>query len=147
MATPPDELEEKVDLLLENITAKERAQQLEEENLKLRKRLEQLELFVQGNGPVEDYKDLQEKFSCFQNSWEEKKTNHNHLSSEEYVTSTQVIADILLTPQEIDDFLHVSKKFQGTVYYQTQIGVFMTRLIQNSYDAGNNDFILTPTGN
>ncbi len=140
MATK-DNLEQKIDLILENIELKKREQRLEEENKGLQERLDKLNRFVRRTSPVDDYKDLLEKFEKLLES-----TSKVVDVKEREKRIIGNIASVLLSPAEIDDFLNISRKFQVHDSYNTLIGYFITSLIQNSYDGGNNGFNLTTRG-
>ncbi len=49
---------------------------------------------------------------------------------------------IILSPEDIDHFLQTTKIFDDHRYYEYDIGIFISRLIQSSYEAGHNDFCL-----
>ncbi len=51
----------------------------------------------------------------------------------------------ILTPEEINQFLQMTIEIESHDNYQVRTGIFLSRLIQNSYDAGNNDFHLDTT--
>ncbi|MBI4453658.1 hypothetical protein HY636_03365 [Candidatus Woesearchaeota archaeon] len=46
----------------------------------------------------------------------------------------------VLTPEDINEFLLTTKRFREYNEYSERTGEFITKLIQNSYDAGNNNF-------
>jgi len=51
----------------------------------------------------------------------------------------------VLTPNQINAFLQQTSLYDDYPYYLVSAGVFVSRLIQNSYDSGNNDFMLSMT--
>ncbi|MFH1637250.1 MAG: hypothetical protein ABIB71_02385 [Candidatus Woesearchaeota archaeon] len=48
----------------------------------------------------------------------------------------------VLTPRQINSFLQASIKYEDNPEHSDRTGYFITQLIQNSHDAGNNSFIL-----
>ncbi len=48
----------------------------------------------------------------------------------------------VLLPEEIDLFLRTTCQFETQKHYKTNTGIFISRLLQNSYMAGHNDFHL-----
>ncbi|MFH1637494.1 MAG: hypothetical protein ABIB71_03655 [Candidatus Woesearchaeota archaeon] len=48
----------------------------------------------------------------------------------------------VLTPEQINSFLQATIKYEGHKKYSQNTGFFITRLIQNSHNAGNNKFTL-----
>lgn len=50
--------------------------------------------------------------------------------------------DDVLTPEEIDAFFCATSVYCDSRYYYDMTGLFLSKLLQNSYDAGNNDFNL-----
>ena len=50
--------------------------------------------------------------------------------------------DQILTPEKINAFLQTTKIFENDKNYQSYTGKFISKLIQNSYNAGNNNFKL-----
>ena len=48
----------------------------------------------------------------------------------------------VLTPEDINEFLQITRRFGEYQEYSERTGEFITKLIQNSYDAGNNNFEL-----
>ncbi len=62
----------------------------------------------------------------------------------EMYQKTQDISTIL-TPEEINNFLQMTIENEHHGNYQMKTGIFFNKLIQNSYDAGNNDFHLDTT--
>jgi hypothetical protein len=51
-------------------------------------------------------------------------------------------SNLVLTPAEMSVFINEIEKFQKEENYSLSANLFVNRLIQNSYDAGNNDFNL-----
>ncbi len=49
------------------------------------------------------------------------------------------VADVL-TPDYISRFLHSTIKYEGNAMYHGGVGIFLSQLVQNSYDSGHNDF-------
>ncbi len=66
----------------------------------------------------------------------DKKINYD--KTEEIVQSDTII----LTPKEIDDFLQDTNYFKDHENYRKKTGIFISQLIQTSYNAGNNNFNL-----
>ena len=52
----------------------------------------------------------------------------------------------VLTPEEIDLFLQTTVRYENHEKYCSSTGYFISRLIQDSYDAGHNDFTLNTKG-
>ena len=48
----------------------------------------------------------------------------------------------ILTPNEINIFVQAAISYEHIPWYESHLGHFVTRLIQNSYGANHNDFIL-----
>jgi hypothetical protein len=58
---------------------------------------------------------------------------------QEYV---RFMVNDVLTPSEINSFLQATKPWQEKEVYKNWTGRVISQLIQNSYDAGHNDFVL-----
>ena len=52
--------------------------------------------------------------------------------------------DYILAPTGINAFLQATIQYETYPRYADNTGLFISRLIQNSYNAGNNDFYLKP---
>ena len=51
----------------------------------------------------------------------------------------------ILTPSEINAFLQTTTVYEDNKRYSRRTGEFISQLIQNSYDAGHNNFVLNTT--
>ena len=63
---------------------------------------------------------------------------------EQYFNDTflrQNVEEVLL-PCDLNLFLQQTRNYENNPHYQTNTGLFISQLIQNSYDAGNNEFVL-----
>src|SRR3989344_7879657 len=63
------------------------------------------------------------------------------LEARDYKGKIKTIDDIL-APSEINAFLQTTIGFEQHPEYDLRTGMFISQLIQKSYDAGNNDFVL-----
>ena len=65
------------------------------------------------------------------------------LEQEDHKTKNHIQSiDQILKPEEINAFLQTTKVFEGNKNYQKRTGIFISKLIKNSYDAENNNFKL-----
>jgi hypothetical protein len=67
--------------------------------------------------------------------------NNVKYSTDELIGKLKPITEIL-TPDEINRFLQCSVTYEQYRYYAVTISFFITKLIQNSHDAGHNEFVL-----
>ncbi len=65
-----------------------------------------------------------------------KEINYNNI---DWIVQSNTI---ILNPKEIDDFLQQTILYEKHKNYQTKTGIFISQLIQTSYNAGNNNFEL-----
>ena len=55
--------------------------------------------------------------------------------------TAELIGNVVMTPSEIDQFLQATVQYERHTYYR-ETWHFADRLIQNSYGAGHNDFVI-----
>ncbi|MFH1637493.1 MAG: hypothetical protein ABIB71_03650 [Candidatus Woesearchaeota archaeon] len=86
---------------------------------------EKIEHKVDGSLICNDFEDLMKQYETF-------------LVWEVYLKEVKDI----LTPEQINSFLQATIRYDDYKHYRCNTGHFITRLIQNSHNAGNNKFIL-----
>ena len=57
------------------------------------------------------------------------------------IRTAQMCVEVL-SPEQIASFMFMTHKFSAHLNYLTQTGQYASQLVQNSYDAGNNGFLL-----
>ncbi|MFH1638130.1 MAG: hypothetical protein ABIB71_06915 [Candidatus Woesearchaeota archaeon] len=92
---------------------------------------ERIEHKVEGSLMFEGHKDLLKKYEDFLtlDRW-----------SKIYRTSAKITS--VLKPEQINGFLQTTIRYEYHDNYSLSTGIFITRLIQNSHDEGNNMFML-----
>ena len=67
----------------------------------------------------------------------------DELTLRRYFSKHQLMyPDAVFTPAEIDHFLTLTKGYKEEEQYRALTGIFITRIIKNSYNSGNNYFHL-----
>lgn len=59
-----------------------------------------------------------------------------------YEIAPKIKPEVVLSPEQINLFLQQTIPYENDIYYPTTTGLFLTKLMQDSYDAGNNRFCL-----
>ena len=121
----PDDLENKLEELLRKIDVDEEAERLKKKVVEL-----ESELAVYRRKEEPSMEQLLDKFKTVLNG------NPNNFLGE------IKIVDEILPPEEINIFLQQTVNFDRYQHYQNAVGFFTSKLIQNSYNAGNNEFTI-----
>ncbi|MFH1638127.1 MAG: hypothetical protein ABIB71_06900 [Candidatus Woesearchaeota archaeon] len=85
-------------------------------------------------------KGFEELIKEYEKAFASKVTTWNYILDEHNISSIKTKA--ILSPEQIQNFLQATRKYEEHKRYSPNTGLFITRLIQNSHDAGDNLFKL-----
>ncbi|MFH1637430.1 MAG: hypothetical protein ABIB71_03325 [Candidatus Woesearchaeota archaeon] len=80
--------------------------------------------------------------SLFFEGFEELIRKYEGIIAEEWHNVEEEAINSILTPGQINSFLQATMRYEDHKNYSENTGFFITRLIQNSHNAGNNKFTL-----